>query len=377
LEPAHQQPRALLACVAPARRCLHRTNPLLSTAHRTQRPWQGAQEKGDGPQLPAFDDKCYLCPGNERATGGRNDQYDGTFVSTHGRRRARGHCSLPRRQVFENDYAALKPEAVEGDEASSHPLLRSTPARGRCYVLCFHPKHNLTIAQLTTAPYSARSSILPIVHAWRRLYLSIPQENPFVSYVQIFENKGSAMGCSNPHPHGQIWSLDYVPEEPRTELLNMQAYALDARNAAPDVLRGAPLDEQGRASLLLTYAHLELNTPGTPRVVAQNAHFVTVVPYWALWPFETMLLPYKRHISSLEDMTDEEQLALAELLGETACRLDNIFGCSFPYSMGIHQRPAPRGHKGADAELGDFAHFHIHFYPPLLRSATVRKFLVG
>lgn len=308
--------------------------------------------------------------------------------------------------MFENDYAALKPLEVEYNEdgedlvlddmsarhteddgrffpfpeATKHPLLRSTPTRGRCYVMCFHPSHNLTLAQLSSPPFSAGTHILPIVNAWRDLYHSIARENPFVRYIQIFENKGSSMGCSNPHPHGQIWSLDYIPEEPGKVLRNLKAYALDPANASNDAKLNPPKDEKGRPSLLLTYATIELSTPGRPRVVADNAHFVAVVPYWAVWPFEVMILPRARQIPSVAEMDEQERLALAEMLGEVACRLDNIFECSFPYSMGIHQRPVPAGQaqKGEEADdLGDFAQFHIHYYPPLLRSATVRKFLVG
>lgn len=255
-------------------------------------------------------------------------------------------------------------------DGNAHPLLRSFPARGRCYVLCFHPSHNLTIAQLTTAPYTAREHILPIIQAWTRLYQSIPADNPFVRYVQIFENKGSAMGCSNPHPHGQIWSLDYIPEEPQKELESMKAYANDELNM------GCAKDDRGRPSLLLTYAQLELSLADRPRVFEVNDDFVAVVPYWAVWPFEVLVLPHKRQIASLAEMSQEEKLSLAEMLGAVACRLDNIFECSFPYSMGIHQRPVATSQGGQD-ELGDYAQFHIHYYPPLLRSATVRKFLVG
>ncbi|KDN39519.1 putative GAL7-UDP-glucose--hexose-1-phosphate uridylyltransferase [Tilletiaria anomala UBC 951] len=340
-----------------------RWNPLtdswvLCSPHRTKRPWQGAQEGGDGPELPEYDPKCYLCPGNPRATGEHNPKY----IST---------------TYFENDFAALKPEEAE-PAPQEHPLLRSQNARGRCYVVCFHPSHNLTLAQLTTAPYSAEDHILPVINTWRELYSKIPRENPFIQYVQIFENKGAAMGCSNPHPHGQIWSLDYIPEEPGKVLRNLKKYALDPKNY--DTVLRPPKDNAGRPSLLLTYAAYELSLPDRPRVVDVNQHFVAVVPYWALWPFEILLLPYKRQIGSLEDMSKEELSALASLLGQVACRLDNIFECSFPYSMGIHQKPVPTGHQGATAEtkdLGEFAHFHIHFYPPLLRSATVRKFIVG
>lgn len=260
-------------------------------------------------------------------------------------------------------------------DGNSHPLLRSRTARGRCYVLCFHPSHNLTIAQLTTAPFTARDHILPIVQAWTRLYESIPAENHFVRYVQIFENKGSAMGCSNPHPHGQIWSLDYIPEEPQKELESMKTYAHDELNM------GCAKDDVGRPSLLLTYAQLELSLADQPRVFEVNDDFVAVVPYWAVWPYEVLVLPHRRQIPSLAEMSPEEKISLAEMLGAVACRLDNIFSCSFPYSMGIHQRPVAtspaRLQPGEQDDLGEYAQFHIHFYPPLLRSASVRKFLVG
>lgn len=258
----------------------------------------------------------------------------------------------------------------------AHPLLRQQTARGKCYVVCFSPSHNLTLAELTTAPHTAEKDILPIVQTWAALFASISDENPFVQYIQFFENKGSAMGCSNPHPHGQIWSLDYIPVEPLTELQNMRKYALDEGNY--DTAHSPPRDHKGRPSMLLTYATYELGLPDRPRVVLLNEHFVTVVPFWALWPFEVLILPYKRHVQSFEDMSEEEMLAFADILGKTTCRLDNIFETSFPYSMGIHQRPVPAGRGTPETEdLADFACFHVHFYPPLLRSATVRKFLVG
>lgn len=263
-------------------------------------------------------------------------------------------------------------------EGNSHPLLRSYPARGRCFVICFHPSHNLTIAQLTTAPYSAQQHIVPIVETWQRIYKDIVQTNHFIRYIQIFENKGSAMGCSNPHPHGQVWSLDYIPEEPKKELESMKEYAQDLTNVE------CAKDEQGRPSLLLTYAQLELSIPDQPRIFEQNKDFVALVPYWALWPFEVLIVPHLRQISSLDELTQEEKLHLAEIIGNVTCRLDNIFQCSFPYSMGIHQRPVPKNSFQLSTlqdqiidDLGNYAQLHIHFYPPLLRSASVRKFLVG
>lgn len=259
---------------------------------------------------------------------------------------------------------------------AAHPLLRQQSARGKCYVVCFNPAHHLSLAELTTAPYTAEKDIMPIVRAWKSLFTSISDENPFVQYIQMFENKGSAMGASNPHPHGQIWSLDYIPGEPLTELVNMRKFALQEANY--DAAHNPPRDHKSRPSMLLTYATYELSLADRPRVVLQNEHFVTVVPFWALWPFEVLILPYKRQIQSFEDMNEQEMLAFADILGQTTCRLDNIFETSFPYSMGIHQRPVPVGRGNAETEdLADFACFHVHFYPPLLRSATVRKFLVG
>lgn len=346
----------------PAQHSHRRWNPLqqsyvLCSPHRMQRPWQGAQEGGPATHLPAYDTECYLCPGNRRATGQENQAYTSTFV-------------------FENDYAALKPDeaGARPEEGIESRLFHSEPARGRCYVLCFHPRHDLTLAHLTTAPYSAATHIVPVIHAWKEMYCTIPKENPFVRYIQFFENKGSAMGCSNPHPHGQTWSLDYVPNEAGQEMKSMRGFALDPRNADAT----GPRDAHGRPSLLLEYAHRELAMAGRPRVVTVNEHFVALVPYWAVWPFEVMVLPHTRFLPSLEELTASETASLASMLGEVACRYDNLFSTSFPYSMGIHQRPLPQQYTQDEDTTDDtFALFHIHFFPPLLRSATVRKFLVG
>ena len=325
-----------------------------------QRPWQGAQEDAYVPDLPAYDAKCYLCPGNERASGDRNEKYTSTFV-------------------FENDYAALKPLEVAPPPAAPSALhadlFRSEPARGRCYVMCFNPAHNLTLAQLSSPPYSAASHIVPIVEAWQALYQRIARENPFVRYIQLFENKGSAMGCSNPHPHCQVWSLDYIPVEPAKTLESLRKFALDPRHADA----AGPRDARGRPSLLLEYARLELASEGRPRVVALNDDFLAVVPYWAVWPFEVLVLPHRRCIPSIAELSAEETRSFAGILGEVTCRYDDLFKTSFPYSMGLHQRPVPQGSpadRGED-EVAEFAVLHVHFYPPLLRSATVRKFLVG
>ncbi|GAC92711.1 hypothetical protein PHSY_000266 [Pseudozyma hubeiensis SY62] len=332
-----------------------RYNPLtrswvLCSPHRTKRPWQGQEEAPQTTSLPPYDPKCYLCPNNTRATGQKNDDYSSTFF-------------------FENDYAALRPQAV-AEEKNQHPLLQSHPARGRCYVICFNPQHNLTLAQLSTPPFSPDEHIVPIIRSWQKIYKQIPAENPFVKYIQIFENKGSAMGCSNPHPHGQVWSLDYVPEEPSKELASLEAWSNDPINQDPKVNLGV-VDDHGRPSMLLTLAKLELTTPGQPRVITSNEHFVAIVPYWAVWPFEVLLLPSQRQIRNILQMTESEVVSLARILATITCKLDNVFKCSFPYSMGIHQQPT------SGKEDGEFAQFHVHFYPPLLRSASVRKFLVG
>lgn len=337
-----------------------RWNPLLRSyvicsPHRMQRPWQGAQESTGQAALPSYDSRCYLCPGNTRATGAQNDAYTSTYV-------------------FQNDYAALKALEVEPPAPSSGieaSLFDMQPVRGVCYVLCFHPHHNLTLAHLTTPPYSASTHIVPIVKAWQSLYRSIARDHAYVKYIQFFENKGSAMGCSNPHPHGQIWAMDYVPCEPLRENESMKAFALDPKHANAQ----GPRDPHGRPCLLLEYVHLELKNERQPRIVTQNDHFVALVPFWAVWPFEIMILPYQRFISSLDDLSEDEVASLAAILGEVACRFDNLFQTSFPYSMGLHQRPTPTLHDADDP--GMFALLHIHFYPPLLRSATVRKFLVG
>ena len=343
----------------PAEHPHRRWNPLLKTfvlcsPHRAQRPWQGAQEPVSTVELPSYDHQCYLCPGNTRASGAKNDFYSSTFV-------------------FENDYAALKdaqPESHEEPQDNAHTsLFRMQPARGKCYVVCFHPNHNLTLARMFSSPYSPQTHIVPVIHTWRDMYERITAENPFVKYIQFFENKGQAMGCSNPHPHGQVWALDYVPCEPATEMQSMNEFAANPNHSdAP-----GPRDALGRPNLLLAYAHMELTTNGRPRVVSVNEDFVALVPFWATWPFEILLLPHRRFIPSVQDLSHSEIHTFATILGEITCRYDNLFQTSFPYSMGLHQRPV----LSASDQESESALLHIHFYPPLLRNATVRKFLVG
>lgn len=309
--------------------------------------------------------------------------------------------------MFENDFAALKPDQSNAtkEDVNPHPLIRSQPARGRCYVICFNPAHNLTIANLTTAPYSASSHIVPIIKAWQEVYARIPRENDFVKYIQIFENKGSAMGCSNPHPHGQVWSLDYVPEEPAKAIKSQHKYS-QAPTAAGTT--SGPLSNTGKPSLLLTYAKWEMDQPDRPRVIAFNDDWIALVPYWAIWPFEVscldseqstctrpppltnvfhfpflrqvLVIPRKAHLNHILAFSDAQVQSFAAIMGEVTLRYDNLFECSFPYSMGLHQRPLPPSSGSSTQEDNaewDEAQFHVHFYPPLLRSKTVRKFLVG
>ncbi|TIC61185.1 dihydroxyacetone kinase Dak1 [Wallemia mellicola] len=308
-------------------------------------PDPGQVEAPSKPDLPVYDPKCYLCPGNERSNGGSNPKYDSTYY-------------------FVNDFSAVYPQNVE-TPAEPHPLIKTSPISGRCYVVCFHPNHNRTIAQMET------KDVFNVVKIWCDLYSFIPEDEPSVKYIQIFENKGSAMGCSNPHPHGQIWSVSYIPEEPARALEMQGKYAKNTvatSSTKVSHLTGSP-------NMLLDYAAFELDKK--ERVVCSNDDFVAVVPYWAVWPFETLVIPTKKHIPSVAYLNETEQGSLAAILREVACRYDNIFDTSFPYSMGLTQQPIKKeGDADWDSNWDD-AQLHIHFYPPLLRSASVRKFLVG
>ncbi len=305
-----------------------RYNPLrgdwiLVSPHRTKRPWQGQIEKPPQETRPSYDPTCYLCPGNARAGGNKNPVYTETFV-------------------FDNDFAALLPDSPRG-QWGGHHLLRAEGEPGLCRVVCFSPDHSLTLAQM------APEQILRVVEVWTEQYREIGSR-PGISYVQIFENKGAMMGCSNPHPHGQIWANATVPQEPSTEQRNQVAYR-----------------EEHGSCLLCDYQALEVGID--ERVVCANEHLVAVVPFWATWPFETMIIP-RRHVRDLTELDADERLAVAEILSELTIRYDNLFEISFPYTMGIHQRPT-------DGQEHPEWHLHWHFYPPLLRSATVRKFMVG
>jgi UDPglucose--hexose-1-phosphate uridylyltransferase len=305
-----------------------RFNPLaqewvLVSPHRTQRPWQGQTEEEAPAQQPEYDPECYLCPGNARAGGVTNPPYTSTFV-------------------FDNDFAALKP-STPLDRFERNGLLIAESEPGICRVVCFSPRHNLTIAGMEPA------DLRKVVDTWVEQYTELGAR-PNIGYVQIFENRGAMMGASNPHPHCQIWSSHGLPNEVAKEQAAQFAW-YDSRGGC----------------LLCEYAKLELSD--CERLVDVNDHFLTVVPFWAVWPFETMVIP-TRHLSAIDRLSDAERDALADILKRTTARYDRLFQVSFPYSAGFHQRPT-------DGAAHDEWHMHLHFYPPLLRSATVRKFLVG
>jgi len=306
-----------------------RWNPLtgqhvLVSPNRTQRPWQGKQEAIQQAQRPAHDPSCYLCPGNTRAGGQVNPDYPGTFA-------------------FDNDFASLLPGKGEAIGPQPDPLFHSEPESGICKVVCFSPRHDLSLPELTLPELET------VLATWTE-QTRILGENPDISYVQVFENKGEMMGCSNPHPPSQIWATEHLPDEPAKELVRQDEY----------------LRTHGRR-LLEDYLKAELERG--ERLVVSNADWVAVVPYWALWPFETLVLP-RKPLRTLLDLTDGDRASLADLLKRLTTRYDNLFGISFPYSMGFHQAPF-------DGEPHPEWTLHMHFYPPLLRSATVRKFMVG
>jgi UDPglucose--hexose-1-phosphate uridylyltransferase len=304
-----------------------RYNPLSGewiqvSPHRAKRPWQGQVEKTDESQKPEYDPSCYLCPGNKRSNGLLNPAYSSTFS-------------------FTNDFSAIVEDVP--DQELNDGLLKAKTEKGICRVICFSPRHDLTIPELDT------DSIKKVIELWIEEYNELGK-NEFINYVQIFENKGSVMGCSNPHPHGQVWAQESIPVEPLKKQQHQLAYYL-AKNT----------------TLLSDY--LKQETALNERVILENDHFITVVPFWATWPFETMIIP-RRPMARITDMTEVEQYAFADMYRRLTIRYDNLFETSFPYSAGIHQAPTDHNeHKEW--------HWHMVFYPPLLRSATIRKFMVG
>lgn len=305
-----------------------RFNPLtrewvLVSPHRTERPWKGQIESVPNEAQLAFDPGCYLCPGNLRAGGARNPIYRDTFV-------------------FDNDFAALKPETPLW-EIQEKELLMARSEAGRCRVVCFSPRHDLTIARMTVP------ELRSLVGTWTEQFLELGSQ-PGIRSVQIFENRGAMMGCSNPHPHGQIWANETLPNELVKELDSFHQYY-----------------QRHQSTLLSDYLALEMEKQ--ERLVSANDYFVLLVPFWAVWPFETLLVS-RRSVSGLDQLSDEERTGLADILRQATIRYDNLFKTSFPYTMGFHQRPSDH------IDYPEF-HLHAHFYPPLLRSATVKKFMVG
>lgn len=303
-----------------------RYNPLtdqwvLVSPHRAKRPWQGQQEKVQEEQKPSHDPHCYLCPRNKRITGEPNPDYTKPYV-------------------FKNDFSALLVDSP-APEVSQDPLFQSSVARGESRVICFSPDHSKTLPLLT------ESEIEAVIDVWKAQLNELGQQ---YQWVQIFENKGAAMGCSNPHPHGQIWANSFLPNEVAREDENQRKYY-----------------EKYGSILLVDYAKRELEQK--ERIVVETKHWVAVVPYWAVWPFETLLLP-KAHVKRLTELTAEQSQDLAVILKKLTTKYDNLFEISFPYSMGFHAAPF-NGKENEHWQL------HAHFYPPLLRSATVRKFMVG
>lgn len=296
---------------------------VLVSSERTKRPWQGHVEKPSAESIPGYDPGCYLCPGNKRANGECNPRYKSTYV-------------------FNNDFSALKPDTPEISVNESE-LLIAHSEKGTCRVVCFSPFHNLTLAQMQTG------DIEKVVREWKNEYETLGS-NPSINYVQIFENRGQIMGASNPHPHCQIWAEESIPVEPMKEQVRQLKYSAEKHN-----------------DLLLDYLALEMEKK--ERIVYENGSFVLLVPFWAVWPFETMIIP-KRKIQSLKEFEEEEFALFADVLKACTVKYDNIFNVSFPYSAGIHQAPTD-GLDHAEWQL------HMHFYPPLLRSASIRKFMVG
>jgi len=296
---------------------------ILVSPHRAKRPWQGKLEHPVAELRPSYDPSCYLCPSNPRAGGSRNPDYSGTFV-------------------FDNDFPALLPSTT-GESLDEGGLIVASGEQGICRVVCFSPRHDVTVAEMT------EDQILKVVNVWAEEYDALA-ERPFIGYVQIFENKGEMMGCSNPHPHCQIWAQHSIPVEPAKEMVQLRRYR-----------------ESRGSCLLCEYLRVELKKGD--RIVFENEGFVVLVPFWAIWPFETLILP-RRHISAITALSGRERESFADALRRVTVRYDNLFSISFPYSSGIHQ--APTGN-----ELHPEWHMHTHFYPPLLRSATVKKFMVG
>jgi UDPglucose--hexose-1-phosphate uridylyltransferase len=303
-----------------------RLNPLtgqwvLVSPHRTKRPWQGKKETHAVQVKPEYDPNCYLCPGNKRANGETNPRYSSTYV-------------------FTNDFSALL-EKSPPIHAETFSLINAQNADGTCRVICFSPRHDLTL------PFMPIETIKSVIDVWAEQTADLGGR---YRWVQIFENKGDIMGCSNPHPHGQIWASSFLPNEPFAENARLKEYA-----------------RERHSNMLVDYAEFEARDGG--RISLENDQWIAVVPFWAVWPYETLVIP-RRHVLRLDDLNTEERHSLAVILKRLLIKYDNLFSTSFPYSAGWHG--APYGPE-------DFSHWqlHAHFYPPLLRSCSIKKFMVG
>ena len=305
-----------------------RYNPLIGewvlvSPHRAKRPWQGQVEELQKEKKPAFDPTCYLCPGNTRAGDFKNPAYTDTFV-------------------FTNDFSSLLSDTPDGG-MDEDELFVAKSEKGICRVICFSPRHDLTIPEMEL------EAIVKVVDLWQQEYKQLG-DNKDINYVQIFENKGAMMGCSNPHPHGQIWSQSSIPDIPYKEDQSQEKYYL-----------------KHNKSLLANYLDKEIEKK--ERIVIENEDFVAMCPFWAVWPFETIIIS-KRHIQNILQMTENEKKSYAKIYKGLTMKYDKLFNISFPYSAGIHQSPT-------NGKENKHWHFHMHFFPPLLRSATIKKFMVG
>jgi UDPglucose--hexose-1-phosphate uridylyltransferase len=296
---------------------------ILVSPNRTKRPWQGEVSKSENDERLRYDPDCYLCPGNKRANGEANPNYENTFV-------------------FTNDYSSLL-EDIPSIQKNKNDLFVAESEKGICRVVNFSPRHDLTLAEMD------ENDIENVISTWQNEFKNLGS-NPNINYVQIFENKGSLMGNSNPHPHGQIWAQENIPMEPAKETKQFRKYYL----------------KNGR-SILSDYLKLEVKFK--ERIVYENSSFIAVVPFWAVWPYETLIIS-RRKVSNILKFNKNEKKDFANILRIITVKYDNLFHTSFPYSAGIHQSPT-------DGKEHKDWHFHMHFYPPLLRSASIKKFMVG
>ena len=297
---------------------------LLVSPHRSKRPWDGQQEPPDTSKVPPYLPECYLCPANVRTNGQKNPAYTGTYV-------------------FDNDFSALLPIKVATQTGSDDTLLRAEPENGICRVICYSPRHDLTIARMQ------EEQVITVVKTWIGQYRDLGRR-PEINHVQIFENRGQIMGCSNPHPHGQIWANSTIPTIPAKETKNQKDYL-----------------KNNKSCLLCDYLQREIEENN--RILFINESFAALVPFWATWPYETIIIP-RFHSATIETLMPSQQVDLARIMIELGICYDNLFSTSFPYSMGIHQQPT-------DGSEHPEWHWHIHYMPPLLRSKSVKKHMVG